>query len=123
MAEASEHIEDVSEKKRPRSSLPAAERRLRSELKRLLNSDGVIRGSLLQRERSCGRPGCKCNTRGEKHPALYLVVSEEGKSRQVYVPRALEGIVRRWVENHSRAKKLLEEISRLHYEKLRSREV
>jgi hypothetical protein len=39
------------------------------------------------------------------------------------VPRSLESVVRRWVENHVKAKELLEEISRLHYEKLRSRKI
>lgn len=99
-----------------------AERRLRSELARLASNEGVIRGNLANRERTCGKPSCKCVTRGEKHVSLYLVVSVEGKYRQIYVPRAFEEVVRRWVENHSKARKLLEELSNLHYEKLRNRD-
>ncbi len=123
LAEDSEHNTIMSEKKRPRNTLPPAERRLRSELKRLLNTAGVIRGTLAERERTCGKDGCKCVTKGEKHVSLYLVVSEEGEYRQVYIPRSLESVVRRWVENHVKAKELLEKISRLHYEKLRSRKI
>ena len=99
-----------------------AERRLRSRLKQLLDSEGVIRGSLTVRERTCGKPGCKCVTKDEKHSSLYLSVSQDGKYRQVFVPKSLEEVVRRWVENHSKAKELLEAISQLHYEKLRARE-
>ncbi len=99
-----------------------AERNLRSQLTKLLHIEGVIRGTLATRERTCGKAGCRCVTKGEKHVSLYLVLSKEGKYRQVYVPKSLEGVVRHWVKNHSKARELLEEISRLHYEKLSKRE-
>lgn len=98
------------------------ERHLRSQLTKILHSEGAIRGSLAVRERACGKPGCRCVTKGEKHVSLYLVVCEEGKYRQVYVPRSFEELVRRWVQNHCKARKLLEDLSKLHYEKLRKRE-
>ena len=113
----------MSVKIRPRRTLPRAERQLRSKLNQLLDSKGVIRGTLAERARTCGKDGCKCVTKGEKHVSLYLVVREEGSYRQVYVPRSLESVVRHWVENHTKAKELIEEISRLYYEKLRSREI
>ena len=104
-------------------AIPRAERHLRSELRRLLGNEGVIRGTLSERARTCGKEGCKCVTKGEKHVSLYLIVSEEGSYHQVYVPRSLESVVHHWVENHTKAKELIEEISRLYYEKLRSREI
>jgi hypothetical protein len=61
-------------------------------------------------------------TQEEKHTALYLVFSEEGKYRQVFVPKELHEVVRQWVENHKKARELLEEISQIHREKLRKRE-
>ena len=106
-----------------RGKMTASERRLRSELTRVLHSQGVIRGNLSWRERTCGNSNCRCVTKGEKHRALYLVLSEEGKYRQVFVPKAFHEQVGAWVENHKKARDLLEEISRLHYEKLRKREV
>ena len=102
--------------------MSSSERRLRSELTKLLHAEGVMRGSLSVRERTCGKPGCRCVTKGEKHVSLYLVVSESGKYRQVFVPRALEDTVRRWVKNNAKAKELMEEISQLHYKKLADRE-
>jgi len=99
-----------------------AERDLRSRLTKLLHSDGVIRGSLAMRERTCGKSNCRCVTKGEKHAGLYLVVSEEGKQRQIFIPKAFEDDVRLWVEGYANARNLLEEISKLHHEKLRKRE-
>ena len=99
-----------------------AERELRSRLTKLLHSDAIIRGTLAVRERTCGKPSCRCVTRGKKHAGLYLVVSEKGKYRQIFVPKAFEDDVRQWVESYANAKALLEEISKLHREKLRKRE-
>ena len=99
-----------------------AERELRSQLTKLLHSCAVIRGTLAMRERTCGKSSCRCVTEGKKHAGLYLVVSEEGKQRQIFVPRAFEEDVRQWVESHAKARVLLEEISKLQHEKLRKRE-
>ena len=99
-----------------------AERDLRSRLTKLLHSEAIIRGSLAMRERTCGKSGCRCVTKGEKHAGLYLVVSEEGKQRQIFVPKAFEDDVCHWVESYAKARTLLEEISKLHHEKLRKRE-
>ena len=93
------------------------EREFRSRLAKLVHADGLLRGNLSVRERTCGKPGCKC-TKGEKHVSLYLVFSEKGKYRQVFVPKDIEEEVRTWVDNHHQARDLLEEISRLHQEKI-----
>ena len=99
-----------------------AERDLRSRLTKLLHSTAIIRGTLADRERVCGQSSCRCVTKGEKHAALYLVVSEEGEYRQIFVPKAFEDLVRQWVEDYADVRALLEEISKLHHEKLRKRE-
>lgn len=98
--------------------MSAEERRLRSRLVQLLGGRGVLRGTLSVRERTCGKPGCRC-TRGEKHEGLYLVFSEKGRLRQIFVPRMQEARVRRWVEQYQEVRALLEELVRLHLERLR----
>lgn len=98
------------------------ERDFRSKLVRIVSSGGFIRGTLSQREKVCGKPTCKC-ARGEKHVALYLVVSQEGRLRQLFVPKSHEEIVRQWTEQYRQAEALLEEISKIHWEKLQNREV
>lgn len=107
----------------PRGSLPAAERETRSRLLQLLSSgQGMIRGTLSIRERSCGKANCKC-ARGEKHASLYIVVSVDGKYKQTCVPKSLEADVRAWVAQYQHAQELIEEISQAYWSKLQDRGV
>ena len=101
--------------------MSAAERRGRSELARLMTQRGLLRGNLQQRHRTCGKLNCKC-ARGELHAGLYLVYSEGGRLQQRYVPKDWEPLIRQWVTDYQRARRLLEELSRLYVEKLRKRE-
>ena len=104
-----------------RTSQSAQERRLRSELRKILDSSGMLHGTVIERQRVCGKPNCKC-TRGQKHRSLYLVVTEGGKPRQLYVPQDWEQTVRQWVKDYQEARELMEELSRLHWQKVRERQ-
>ncbi len=106
----------------PRAKMSPRERESRARLAQLIHDGGLIRGTLSIRERTCGKPNCRC-ARGEKHVSLYLVVGEAGKYRQLFVPKELEEVVRLWVHNHQKARELIEEISQVHYERVRKREL
>ena len=54
---------------------------------------------------------------------MRAAVGPETVLGQVFVPRDLHELVRGWVENHKRCRDLLEEISKLQYEKIRKREI
>jgi hypothetical protein len=101
--------------------MSAQERRLRSELNKLLSRQGLLHGTLLRRKRVCGKPNCKC-TRGELHESLYLVVTEGGESRQLYVPQPWGQTVQHWIDQYRQARGLMDDISRMHWEKLRRRQ-
>lgn len=109
------------QKPRSRTHMSVPERQARSALARLVSQRGVLRGNLLERRRTCGKPNCKC-TRGELHANLYLVFSEGGKLRQLFVPRTWEARVRQWVADYHDARRLLEDVSRLYFEKVRQRQ-
>ena len=104
----------------PRSKMTAAERRARSRLAQVLSQRGVIRGTLLVRRRRCGKVNCRC-ARGDGHESLFLVISENGRTRQLFVPKDWESRVRLWVEDYHRARVLLEEVSRVYWDKVRER--
>ena len=98
------------------------ERELRSELKQLLLSLGLVRGNLSVRLRTCGKSSCHCMQQGgAKHPVLYLVASDGGKLRQLFIPSELEAQTRQWVDAYQRLRDLLEELSELHWQKLKQR--
>jgi hypothetical protein len=100
--------------------MSAKERHFRSQLAQLIDQRGLIRGSLLVRRRRCGKPNCRC-ARGAGHESLYLAVSQGGRTRQLFVPKAYEPAVRQWVADYRRAGELMEEISRLYWEKVKQR--
>lgn len=105
----------------PKARMSRLERDIRSKLAQASSGGALIRGTLTTREKVCGKSTCKC-TRGEKHTALYLMASKDGKMRQLFVPKTYEVRVRKWLEQYKKAEDLLEQISDLHWEKIRKRE-
>jgi hypothetical protein len=105
----------------PRGKMPTRERERRSRLAQLIHGAGLLRGTLAVRERVCGKANCKCARGEEKHVSLYLVASYEGRTRQLFIPKDWEPQVRRWVQHYQEARKLLEEVSLLYWDKVRKR--
>jgi hypothetical protein len=101
--------------------MSAHERTLRSTINKMLSQQGVIHGTLIARKRVCGKANCRC-AKGRLHESLYLVVTEAGKSRQMYVPRQWEMAVRQWIGQYAQARRLMDELSSLHWEKVRQRQ-
>jgi len=46
----------------------------------------VIKGTVYELKRRCGKPGCKC-ARGELHARMVVSASERGKTRLQVIPR------------------------------------
>jgi len=102
---------------KPRSQRSAQERQARSHAVRRVADEPLLRGSLVQMHRTCGKEGCRC-LQGEKHPALYLALRDQGKRRMIYIPPALEETVRAWVQNARDVDELLDLISTHCYQEL-----
>jgi len=104
---------------RHRMGFSPQERRLRSELHRLLeNADAFIHGSLIEMERCCGNPNCRCALKGEKHRSLYLSLHQKGAPRMKCLPRESHDQVRRWAENYQQVRVRLEALSQMSWQKL-----
>lgn len=97
------------------------EREIRSRLAQLISRAAIARGSLSEREKVCGKPTCRCAA-GHKHPALYLVASEQGKLRQLFIPKKMEDEAKECVEVYQKIRELLEELSQICWQKLKQRE-
>lgn len=61
---------------------------------RVLAKSNLMRGSLSVVGRKCGRPTCFCATEGRRHPARYLSVKQDGKTRLLYVSAEQEAELR-----------------------------
>ena len=107
----------------PRSTVSAAERRAYSRLRQLLNQPGVLRGTLVESRRKCGKRACRCAVDDDaRHRSLILCVSLDGKRTSVYVPPDWEPRVREWVARYGEIRDLVEQLSRASLTRLRDRQ-
>ena len=93
-------------------------------LQRLLSFDtALLRGSLIETYKRCGKSACKCMT-GQGHgPKYYLSVSFPGRKPQmIYIPKAQKDKVQEYLHNHASLKKILEEISEINRELIARRD-
>jgi len=79
----------------------------------------VLRGSLVQRYRKCGKSGCHC-AEGKGHgPAYYLSVTlSPGKTRSYYVPEEQRKRIARYLGNYRKLRELVEEVTTVNRELL-----
>jgi hypothetical protein len=94
------------------SSPTLIQRSLLARLKLTQARRPALAASLVAIRRRCGRPGCHC-ANGQGHPAFYLTLKVQGKTKTVYVPQDLLEDVQSWIQEHKRLKTLLQEISQL----------
>jgi hypothetical protein len=81
----------------------------------------TLRGSLLREGRQCSSERCRCR-RGELHgPYTYLAVYLDGRSRTLYVPRALAEATESHLQSTERNDALLQEIALINLELLKRR--
>lgn len=105
-----------------RASLSPAERELYSSLHQILSHPGLLRGSLVEMRRTCGKEGCRCRKGPrQRHRSLYLGLKLKGKQRMVYVPKDWEDRVREWVERHREIRDVLEKLSLAFIKRLQTR--
>ncbi len=102
------------------ASLRKRRRKLLAELPLL---DRIMRGSLIERYKRCGRPGCHCASERGHGPKLYLSISVSGERPKMdYVPNARGAEVSELICNFNKVREILNEVSAINAELLRRRE-
>jgi hypothetical protein len=102
------------------AGMTRTERESRSKLKPMISWQEFLRATPNLRQQVCGSPGCKCQ-RGEKHPALVLTRSVNGKVEQLYIPKDQEADVRLWIQRYRDIRDLLEKISGVYWDRLKKK--
>ena len=78
-----------SESRQKFSRLRLSLSRLSDEVRKLIepsfSDKPVIKGSVYELKRKCGKPGCKC-AQGELHSRMVLSASEKGRTRLRVIP-------------------------------------
>ena len=98
-------------------------RRRRALLKQLPPLDAILRGSIIERYKRCGKPGCKCAQGAGHGPKYYLSVSKPGVRPEMdYIPLDYHEQVVRFLSNHRRVRQILEEICEINRELIRRKQ-
>lgn len=84
----------------------------------------ILRGSLIETYKRCGRPNCHCVDGPGHGPKRYLsTISRTGERPRVgYVPNAAHAEVREFLANFRKLREVLNEICAINAELLRRRE-
>ena len=104
-------------------STSSLRRRRKALLRRVPDLEEILKGSLIERYKPCGKPGCKC-AKGLGHgPKYYLSISRTGLRPQMdYVPQDYHDQVQEYLANYRLVREIISEISRINQELLRRRE-
>lgn len=100
-----------------RQLLRAKARSLRSRMRKI---GSMMQGSPVYRRMTCGKPNCRCR-KGFPHTYLCVTYKEGGKTKTIYVNKAMEGEALMLARNYKQHKLLLRELTRLNLEILKSR--
>jgi len=65
----------------------------------------MIRGTVYELKRRCGKPGCKC-ARGELHTRMVVSASERGKTRLQVIPHGTLGEVQTKVRRYQELRRV-----------------
>jgi len=74
-------------------------------VKPLFSDRPVIRGTVYELKRKCGKPGCKC-ARGELHRRMVVSASEKGKTRLQVIPHGSFGEVQAKVRRYQELRRV-----------------
>lgn len=105
------------------NSTPALLRRRKALVQQLAQLEPlVLRGSLIQRYKRCGHPGCSCQWGRGHGPKYYLSVSQAGGRPEMdYVPQEYSQRVSDYLQNFQKVRLILEQICNLNRHLLRRR--
>lgn len=92
-------------------------KKLLDERARLVAELGTLRrllhGSWVERFSVCSRAGCRCHW-GHRHgPRHYLVVREQGRQRQKYVPNSQVAAAKAGIAEHDRLREIVDRITHI----------
>ena len=93
-----------------------------NEMKRLVEpffSDRpVIKGTVYELRRKCGKPGCKC-AQGELHARMVVSASEKGRTRLRVIPGGFLVEVQGKVKRYQELRRVRAQLVRIHRQMLR----
>lgn len=109
--ESKKHITSIRQR-----ILQLAERRETAE-QVLVSRKELLKGTVVEVARTCGKPGCKC-ARGDKHQCYQISASIQGKTKTWHLPRKQLKRVKKWTGNYREFRKARAEWVRINSQML-----
>ena len=87
--------------------------------KKLMTIGPIIRGSIVQYARLCGKSNCHCVT-GKRHVSTFLSITVEGKTINIYLKKNTQKIAQQWSSNYKQFSDITEQISNINIQRLKA---
>ena len=98
------------------------EQRRSALIEELREIPNLMRGTLYERQRKCGRSSCTCASGGPRHPGLQLTVNMQGRTRTRFVRQAERAELQAWLDNYQRLWAIVEGLTEINLELLHAGE-
>lgn len=103
-----------------RAHIPSTLRSTYSKLRKLINQNRFIKGSIYYLKNTCGKKNCKC-AKGEKHLSLYIQQTIKGKTKKTLVPKPRWDDIKEMNKRYKEIQECLEEISSYEWEHIKDK--
>jgi len=98
---------------RLRQSLTLLSYEIREIIKPFFSDKPVIKGSVYELKRKCGKPGCQC-AKGKLHSSMVVSSSEKGKTKLQVIPQGLLVEVKSKVQRYKKLRRSRRQLGEVH---------
>ena len=88
-------------------------------IEKIRSLDNVIKGSIYEMERYCGKKNCKCEKTKTPHKSLFLSFNYKGKTKLIPIKKAQIKEIKRKIANYKELKRCIDELAKINSELLR----
>ena len=91
-------------------------------IQKIRSLDNVIRGSIFEMKRLCGKENCSCAKTKIPHKSMFLSFKYEGKTQMIPIKKNQIPQLKMRIKDYKELKAAIDELARINAELLRSEE-
>ncbi len=91
-------------------------------IQKIHSLDNVIRGSIIEMKRLCGKENCRCAKTKIPHKSMFLSFKYEGKTQMIPIKKNQIPQLKLRIKDYKELKAAIDELARINAELLRSEE-
>ena len=90
-------------------------------LEKIKSLDNVIKGSIIEMKRFCGKKNCKCAKTKIPHKSLFLSFKYKGKTKMIPIKKEQIPEIKSRISSYKELKSAIDELAMVNAELLRSK--